>query len=230
MWSLIIGAIIGTITSILTSGGVAVFVENKRRPRIKLTIEPPLDLPYDPPRHSISEMRSLNVNVRNEPLLGSARWMIRAPALQCRATITFHHLDGQNVFGRVIGGRWASSPEPVPLPVVGPQGQQFQIIDFTRLVLESWIDIHPGRSELLNIAARVDNDDECYGWNNESYFSMPPWRNPKWKLPKGRYLVRVVVSSSGQQFTDCFRLINDVSRRDCRLENATPNDRLLTTV
>jgi hypothetical protein len=231
MWPLIIGAIIGTITSILTSGAVAVFVENKRRPRLKLSIgAPPLDPPpYDPPRHGIREMRFLFVKVENAPLLGWTRWMIRAPALQCGATITFHHLDGQNVFGRTMVGRWSASPEPVTLPVVGPQGQQFQIIDFARLTVESRMDIYPGQTQTLDIAARSDDDQECYGWNNDEYFCTPPWRNPNWRLPKGRYLVRVIIGSSGQEFTDCYRLINDLSRREFRLENATSNERLLTS-
>jgi hypothetical protein len=43
--------------------------------------------------------------------------MVRGPALQCRAEITFHHQDGHNVFGRAMDGRWASSPEPVPSPI-----------------------------------------------------------------------------------------------------------------
>jgi hypothetical protein len=112
--------------------------------------------------------------------------MIRASALQCRATITFHHLDGQNIFGRAMNGRWSGSPEPVTLPVVGPQGQQFQIIDFTRLTLESRMDIYPGQIECLDIAARSDDDEECYGWNNEAYFSVSPWKTQNWRLARGR--------------------------------------------
>jgi hypothetical protein len=120
-----------------------------------------------------------------------------------------------------MGGRWAGSPEPVTLPVVGPEGQQLQILDFTRLSLESQIDIYPGQIELLDITNQPDNDDECYGWNNETYFSTPRWRNPNWSLPRGRYLVRVIVSSSGQEFINYFHLMNDVPRRDFRLEPAS---------
>ena len=71
--------------------------------------------------------------------------MMRAPALQCRATISFHHLDGQQVFTEVMEGRWAGSVEPLPLPVIGPEGQQSQIIDVMRLTLESRIDIYPAK-------------------------------------------------------------------------------------
>jgi hypothetical protein len=221
MWNLIAGAIIGTVTSILTSGGVAILVEYMRKPRLKVSIErPPLEQTYSPGAPA-REARLLRVAVYNEPLPVWAKWMVRAPALQCRATITFHHLDGRNYFGRAMGGRWAGSPEPVALPVVGPEGQQFQILDFTRLSLESRIDIYPGQTEILDIANRPDNDDECYGWNNETYFSNPRWRNPNWRLPSGRYLVRVIISSSGQEFTNYFHLMNNVPRRDFRLEPAS---------
>jgi hypothetical protein len=203
--------IIGAIIAILASIGTAMFVEYMRRPRLSLSIEHPAwDMAY-PPQHpvkvqasgafgasgpsgasgGVSAARFLRVYLENKPLRWWAAWMVRSPALQCRATITFHHLnDGQNIFGRVMSGRWSGSPEPVPLRVVGPGGAQFQIIDFSRLTFESRIDVYPGEREVFDIAARFDNDDECYGWNNEAYFSQPIWRNPAWKLDKGRYLVQ----------------------------------------
>ena len=125
----------------------------------------------------------------------------------------------------VMDGRWAGSPEPVAIPVVGPQGEQFHILDFTRLTLESRIDIHPGQKQLLDIAFRADDDPDCYGWNNASYFSNPRWRNPDWRLPQGRYLLKVIISSSGRDFIDCFLLLTDLTRRDFRLESASHSDR-----
>jgi hypothetical protein len=96
--------------------------------------------------------------------------MVRAPALQCRATITFHYRDGQKVFDKAMEGRWSGSPEPNPLPIVDPSGRQSQIIvDFSRLILESRIEIYPGQDRTLDVAVRFDSDEECYGWNNEVY-------------------------------------------------------------
>src|ERR1700746_4007033 len=100
-----------------------------------------------------------------------------------------------------LADRWEDvgpTPEPVPIRVVGPQGQQLQIFDYSRFTLETRVDVHPGESELLDVAVRFDDDLECYGWNNEAFFSHPIWRNRKWKLGPGRYLVTVVVRSSGQ--------------------------------
>ena len=222
MLALIIGAIIGILGSI----GTAIFVEYLRRPRLRLSIEKPeLDNRY-PPQRPAQVARFLRVYLENKPLPRWAGWMVRAPALQCRATITFHHLDdGQKVFDRTMSGRWSGSPEPVALPVVGPGGQQFQMLDFSRLTLESRIDVYPGERELLDIVARFDNDDECYGWNNEAYFSQPIWRNPARKLDKGRYLVKVIITSSGQKCIDYFRISNEVTRTDFRLDPATPIER-----
>jgi hypothetical protein len=92
------------------------------------------------------------------------------------------------------------------------------MVDYARLTTGSRIDIQTGEGTALDIAARFDNEDDCYGWNNDAYFVSTPWRNPNWKLVRGRYLVRVVVISAGQKFNFEARLVNDVSRSDFRLE------------
>jgi len=160
--------------------------------------------------------------------------MTRAPALQCKATIAFHHLDGQNIFGRSMEGRWAGSPEPTVIEGVGelshpsddrpPDPIKLTIIDRMRLTLKSRIDVYPGESEDLDIVARLDEDEHCYGWNNETYLCSTPWRNPRWRLARGRYLVRVTVASSGQKCVGTFRLVNDVARFDFRLEMPRSED------
>jgi hypothetical protein len=96
--------------------------------------------------------------------------------------------------------------------------------DPSRITPISRIDIHAGEDVPLDVAVRCDQDQECYGWNNWSYWSNPPWRNPQWKLEKGRYLVEVMVTSSGQTCRGLYRLINDVPRSDFRLEEARAED------
>lgn len=150
--------------------------------------------------------------------------MQRSPALQCRGAITFHHHDdGQNVFGRAMTVRWSGSPQPIPLEGVTPQGERFQILDPMRLTTDSRIDVYPGETELLDVAVRLDEDEQCYGWNNEAYFFQ--WRTPGWMLARGRYLVHAVVSSSGQRCSAVVHLVNDVARGDFRLEPTSKNDR-----
>ena len=211
------GIIFGAIIAIL----IPIFIEFLRRPRLQLTIGPVKDQKYD--SRPAERKRALRLKVENLPLPEWAGWMSRNPALQCGGYITFHHLDGQKVFRRSMIIRWTESPEPIPI-IFHIDGKKGYIVDPARITLEQRKDVFPGKSEIIDVACRYDKDEECYGWNNESYFSDPAWRNPSLKLEKGRYLVSVTIGSSGQTCTALFRLINDVGIEDFRLENARPED------
>lgn len=217
---MILGVVLGAIVAIL----ITILVEVLRKPKIRIEIGPIMDRRY--PRHPAKEVRFLNFNITNQPLTWWAKWMSRNPATNCRATISFHHLDGQSVFGRVMSGRWSKSPEPVPIQV-SVENKVILITDPGKMSLDSRMDIFPSETEVLNVVGRFDSDDQCYGWNNESYFCVPTWRNPDWVLPKGRYLVKVEIASSGDKVSCFFRLVNDVSRLDFRLEPAQPSDIVL---
>jgi hypothetical protein len=120
-----------------------------------------------------------------------------------------------------MSGRWSGSPEPVPSIIqLGPHTGQ--LFDLNHLSSGSHVDILPGGAERLDVAARLDADADSYGWNNESYAHA--WRNPGWKLPQCRYLVRVRVRSVGEVAERVYRLVADVGRTDFRLEAAMPKD------
>jgi hypothetical protein len=215
----ILSIFFGGLITIVTAIGV----EYWRRPRLSLSIEdPPLDLPAPGGR---GRRRNLRLNLRNAPLPRIAKWMQRAPATQCRGEISFHHLDGQNIFGKAMAVRWVKSPEPIASRIVDANSQiHYFIQDFSRPYVDSRIDVYPGEAELLDVAIRFDGESDCYGWNNESY--LYDWRSPQWKLPRGRYLVKVVVTSSGQKCADVFRLTSDVDHLDSfRLITASKEDR-----
>lgn len=193
----------GAVVAIL----IAIAVEYLRSPKLKLEIEPISTVPL----HSANttyQIESIKVRLFNKKLPLFASWMLREPASQCRAIITFYDLQGKETPGGAMNGRWPNSPQPVPTVVVGPNNQQFAILDQEKLTLVSRIDVFPDESEPLDIAMRVIGQSDCYGWNNESYFSVPQFFNPKWKLPMGGYLVKVVVISSGQKCTKIFHLVN----------------------
>lgn len=200
---------------------ITIWVENLRKPGLELRIGPPVDRNYQ--RHPAEETRFLGLDLFNRPLPRWAQWMSRAAAIQCHGSITFHHLDGQNVFGRSMPIRWSSSPEPISM-IIAVDDRRISITDPARFILTPRMDVYPGEAERLDVAARLDNERECYGWSNESYVSEPRWRNPNWELPLGRYLVKVIIISGGEKLTGLFRLINDVPRQDFRIEPALPND------
>lgn len=214
----IIGVVVGAIIAVI----ITIFIENLRKPKLELKIAPPVDRKYqDRPANSV---RFLGLYLANKPLPFFAKWMSRNAALQCHGTITFHHLDdGQNFFGRAMTIRWSGSPEPISLQF-GIDGKLYSIVDPSKVTLVSKIDIYPDEKGRLDVAARFDNENECYGWNNESYFSTPVWRNADWRLPAGRFIIRVIIYSAGEKCTEIFRLINDVPQNDFRLEKPMQQD------
>jgi len=206
---------LGAVVAIL----ITILVENLRKPKLALKVEQPTDVDYQD--HPAQHARFLSLELVNRPLPRWARWMSRNTALQCHGEITFYHLDGQNVFGRAMIGRWSASPEPAPISFrIG--NQLVLITDPSKLT--NRIDVPPKESQHINIASRFDSENECYGWNNESYFSDPIWRNPAWRLNSGRYLVKVTIICAGEKCIGIFRLVNDVPRNDFRIENSLPSD------
>jgi hypothetical protein len=209
-------AVIGVVTGGIISIVITIVVESMRRPQLRLSTLDPFDFEL---------LRSLRLTVKNEDLPRCARWMMRAPASQCHGKITFHHRDtGHDVFARQMQTRWASQPEPTPLILAMPDGIQLRIWDFARLSFGVHADIAPAEAEVLDVAVRFKNEDDCYGWNNETY-SIADKHNPKWKLGRGQYLVRVTMVSSGLIFSEIFRLVNDVGQQDFRLEKATQEEK-----
>lgn len=133
----------------------------------------------------------------------------------------FLYLDRTPFYTEAMSGRWASSPEPIPLSGTVSDGETFSVIDLTRMSLTSRVDIPAGEGEDLDIAARCDDESDAYGFNNKSYSHQ--WRNPAWKLPKGRYLVAITVRSEGQHAHETFLVNNDLGRDHFRLEPVRPD-------
>src|SRR5712671_1378153 len=97
------------VTGALLSIGFVIWMEYIRQPRLTLSIPPPADNNY-PANFPAQRARFLRLAISNNNLPFFLRWLLRAPAQQCHGTISFHHLDGQNVFGRSMEIRWIRSP------------------------------------------------------------------------------------------------------------------------
>jgi hypothetical protein len=198
VWLAFLGWFFGAVATI----AIAMWVERLRSPKLKLSMEPPFSLG---PRGPINaRLLSLRLRVSNQTLPSWANfWLVRSPAQQCRAEITFHRLDGTLVFDIAMPGRWVSAPEPVVLwdGVISPVIANPQVLGAT-------VEIFPGETELLDVAVRVDGETSCFGWNDATYFH-PNWRNPDWMLLPSVYLINATIRSSGRKTDQCFRLAND---------------------
>ena len=213
-----------SLFGVLVGALIVIQMERLRRPHLGLRLVGTKDAEY-PERRPAKRSRYIHLEATNAVLPSCARWMSRNAALQCRGSISFHHLDGQNVFGRPMPIKWVRTPEALPMEL--HLGDQIgYLIDPLRIMSESRDDIAPGEAAAFDVVVRFDDEPECYGWNKESYQSKPPWRNPRWKLPAGRYLLQVEISSGDQTYRELYRLINDVPIEDFRLERALPTDKV----
>ena len=163
MWGVILGGFISIVTAML--------IEYFRRPALHLQIDQPIDLSYSG-QYPAQQVRFVRVMVHHRALPWAFRWMARETASLSTATVSFHHLDGQNVFGRDMTGRWSGSPEPVPNHIILGH-EEGRMWDLGRLTAPQRMDIPVGTAEPVDVAGRFDNDPECYGWSNASYFSQP---------------------------------------------------------
>jgi hypothetical protein len=206
-----------TLLGALIAIGTTILIEWLRKPRLRIELSVPVDNEYID--RQAKKARFLYLPLINVPLPWLIKWMMRDTALQCHGTISFFHLDGQKVFTEEMEIRWSDTPEPMPAFLVMDE-KRYPILSNFSFVTR--VDICPGEHERFDVAAKFDNEEYCYGWSNETYFKG--WRNPDWKLIPGRYLVWVTIISSGQKCEGLYRLLNDVSRRDFRLEDPLPED------
>ena len=210
--------VLPVLLGILSSFVVALVVESQRRPRLVMAADAPEDQRYDPSIGTPAlTLRAVRVQVANQQLRWYLSWwMNRETAADCSAEIRFKSQEGVEVASGIMIGRWSTTPQPVPL-----EGQLGDVrlkiwAPNVRLSVLSKVDIAPGESEPLDVAVRLNDEEEAFGWNNASY-QPPYWRNPAWRLPRARYRVTVTIKSQGQKWTQEFDLSNELSREQFRL-------------
>jgi hypothetical protein len=214
-----LGAFLGALLSLL----ISIFIEYQRKPKLTFTIEDSsVDMTYE--SAPAKNARFVRVHLYNQPMPKLFRWLGRTAAMQCSGEIQFHHItDGAPVFARPMPIRWAGSDEPLSHQVLS-DGRVARMFDPTKYNAAFRRDCYPGSKETMDVAARFDDDKECYGWSNETYLPGKGWRNNDWRLPPGRYLVTLKVRTAGEEVIAAFQLENSVGREHFRLMPATPED------
>lgn len=223
-WETVWGTLLGALLSI----AITVFFETLRKPSLTMELRNDKPADFSDVEKPADKGKWLYAELRNNALPPIWKFFVsRNAALQCHGLISFHHLDGTNVFGRPMTARWRVSPLPAATEFALKDGNLYPQINYQYYEISNRPDIFPGEIEpsSINIASRFDEEEECYGWTNESFAKN--WRHPLWKLPNGRYLVHVVIISAGEKIEKNFRLINDVTLDDFRLEPALPGDKVI---
>ena len=215
----------GILTWIFT-----VIFEILQKPELKISIVDPVDIDYSklPQKRPANLARFLRLSLENKKPSKFVFWISRKPAFQCHGYISFYHLDTQEVFHRrKMEYRWPSTPEPYIKTVKKPgsvlDNEYIMVPDMASIFPYLRRDIPSGESEEIDVVARFDNEDDCYGWSNDSY--AEGWKLDKWKLPKGRYIIKIDLIASGYRLSEVFRIVNDMGMNDFRLEKAKKEDK-----
>jgi hypothetical protein len=173
---------------------LALWIERLRMP--KLVINAPESANWDN-RFVPSTLRwkFFRVEVENKNFPKLLSWIPRQTAENCRAKIEFYKVgEFSPIF--VFDGRWASTPE---LPYL--QNQDANI----KVQFPDPVTIPVCQKEKLDVFVKEETEDCAYGWNNESYFHQ--WRNIKYKLEEGEYIVKVTINTqNGNSFSRKLKL------------------------
>jgi len=225
----IIGLAIGAVLGLFGSFLASLVVENLKLPRHRIMPAQPTDIDPFPQQVSSLPQRGkfLNVRVCNE--LRAETIMAGSTANRVTALIHFYPSSGKRTpIIASMPGRWAGTLEPIPVTILHPEGNQLQPVAlfYDPFVIESsrQIDIEPGTSQTLNIAARFDADVDCYGWCNENYHPARGWRDASRQIPPGVYRVVVEVFSPGVRIERELVLYNNDSVDRFRLEPLRDDD------
>jgi hypothetical protein len=198
MASLLIGFVLGIVAS-----GLAWLLSEKwvqPKPEVKLDAQRFMGQSGRNPPHEF-----FHVVIRN----AAARWplKIRRPAWACEARITIvEPIDALGASPTIIA-RWTSQPEPVT-PTDGGLA-----LDPGKMILARRMDVFSHHAERVAVVLKYEGDSDYYLFSNESYL-FEGGKNPKWRLPEGRYRLRISVShENGESVTD-LRLENSGRSRN----------------
>jgi len=119
------------------------------------------------------------------------------PATHLQARISFFQpSDPKPVFGPLIG-RWGDADQPASL------SPYRSTLDIEQITLPP-----NGAPRELDIALKHPGENDCYGVDNTS-FRYPGVKRPEYRLPGGKYLVRVeFVADNFGGYRKWFSLLN----------------------
>ena len=216
---------------------VVLWIERQRRPKILMKLGKINRIGEDD-LLGRPQASWLYVQIHNSGVPKWLSWVYNGePAMACRAWITFHyHLDGHLVFHREMSARWSETPEPIVVytevaleqassesPTAAPPDftpvseKQTKSVVLSKIQhIQESVDIPPGEYSNIDVVVRMNGEDGCFGWNNDSY--LHNWKHPAWRLENQRYIAKVRVKTGGKQFVTAFLIFNDGPYDSFRLE------------
>ncbi len=217
--------VICTVLGIIVGAWFVLRIEYARRPTLKFHDES-VDAPWDYEKEGRAKATGIKCALHLQLRISNKdhnrflkHWLRREVATHCRAYVTFHFEDSRLLAAPRMNARWGSDPvQPLTLKIMDEHHQDTgcYIFDRNLYVKQHLVDIIPGHSEYIDIVPQFDDEQECFGWNNESYLFN--WRHPRRTLFKGNYLVEVTVVSDKSESRKIYQLINVGHRWGLELE------------
>jgi len=220
MWlTTAIGAFIGAFLSLFLS----ILIENQRKPKLSIRLDEP-STDNNQINRPAKKIKILRVHVINAKLPKFFFWLNRDAAMHCNADIQVLHIDNLSpIFQHTISARWSRADEPISQQFDSTTKQMLPVPDISKYNAAFTRNIYPDSEEPIDTFVRFDADEECYIWNNDTYYKG--WRNSEVQIPKGRYYVIVTLYSSGEIIRGYYQLENSVSIKDFRLIELSKEER-----
>ena len=219
----LIFVVLGAILSIITT----LLVEYFRVPKFSLKIEKDAQLNKYGEEKPARVAKFLRVQLWNK----SKNWFESlvnkliplSQAANCHGAIQFfHYEDGSPLLEKPMKLRWAGTEPALRLQVRNDQIKQ--VIDIEEPSESYWRVCYPNRVETIDVVARVDQDEDAYGWTTDSMQGEVAWRKPKYLLPRGRYFIRVQIFSDNRSIQKYFKLENTSGIENFRLLDVNSMD------
>ena len=131
-------------------------------------------------------------------------WLERRTAISCRARLkVFSGRKSLNLI-QDMPARWSGAIQPSqPEAIVVTNGY----IQSTIHRFVDTVDIAPGEDNGIDIVIQYEREEECYGWNNETYLLVNP-RMSRLKLVPGEYIIEISIFYGDKTLKETFTLVN----------------------
>ena len=216
--------IIDLIGLILTIAAT-LYIEKLRSPKLEFFEEDDSsgNLARDAPAKKIKLLR---VKIINIDLPEVIRFLRREPAYHCRVTFqVFYHDNKKPLFEKPIPARWSHSDPPAITQLDSNTNKEISIFDWSKYNEIINHDCYTGIPEPIDIVARFDSDNECYIYNNDSFYpNYVNWKSENKKIPQGRYFLVVTAYYSGMKTYGYYELENNLSVDHFRLSLVSPSE------
>ncbi len=205
--SVIVGFVYATIS--LVSGTTSRVVEERTEPRVASSVRPDIRfLGWE------TAEAQLTVDEKGEAQVSDSPWLTR---------LTFSNepdVSGSGVTASKVSGHiefYDAARDRFLFGMIG----QWSDGDIAKAIGagEKQVDIPPdGVPCYLNVALKYDEDDECYGINQDTAARAPvDWRDQQRKLEHGLYTIKVLLHGDNLAETFWFGLINRGSSQRVRI-------------